>query len=68
MRHNSRNHWFCNKANRKIAGVCSGIAAGHDFNVTAVRLAAVLMLFTFPTMVLFAYVLAALLLPSRYII
>jgi len=68
MRDRTTNHWFCNKANRKIAGVCSGIAAGHHFNVTAVRLCAVLLLLTFPGVVLTAYIVAALLLPSRYII
>ena len=68
MRHYSTDTWFCNKANRKIAGVCSGIAARLGLSVTGVRVATVLLLLCFPSIVFFAYVVAALVLPSRYIV
>ncbi len=68
MRHYSTDSWFCNRSNRKIAGVCSGIAAKQGFSVTGVRAAAVLLLLCFPSLILFAYIVAALVLPSRYIV
>jgi len=68
MRHYSSDSWFCNKAHRKIAGVCSGIATRQNWNITAVRIIAILLLLSFPTVVLFAYLLAALILPARYIV
>jgi phage shock protein C len=68
MRHYSTDSWFCNKANRKIAGVCSGLAVKQGLSVTGVRVAAVLLLLCFPSIVLFAYAGAALILPSRYIV
>ncbi len=68
MRHYSTDSWFCNRANRKIAGVCSGLAAKQGLSVTGVRVAAVLLLLCFPIIVFFAYLFAALVLPSRYIV
>ena len=45
MNRNSHYSWFCNKANRKIFGVCSGLAAYYGHSVSMVRIIAVLLLF-----------------------
>jgi phage shock protein PspC (stress-responsive transcriptional regulator) len=66
MNRHSHYSWFCNKANRKIFGVCSGLAAYYGHSITVVRLIAVLALFAFPGLTFIAYVIAGLVLPARY--
>ncbi len=66
MRNYSTRSWYCNKANRKIFGVCSGLADYYNSSVTVVRIVALLMLITFPGLTLFAYIAAGLILPARY--
>ncbi len=66
MNKNSHYGWFCNKASRKIFGVCSGLAAYYGHSVSMVRIIAVLLLFAFPGLTFLAYVCAGLVLPSRY--
>lgn len=66
MNRNSHYSWFCNKANRKIFGVCSGFAAYYGHSIWSVRTVAVLLLFVFPGLTFLAYIAAGLLLPSRY--
>ena len=66
MKNYSTRSWYCNKANRKIFGVCSGLAAYYNSSVTVVRLVAVLMLIAFPGLTFFAYIAAGLILPARY--
>lgn len=68
MRTHQENRWFCNKADRKIAGVCSGIARSYGHNTTLIRALAVLAFLALPGVVLTAYVVAALILPSRYVV
>lgn len=66
MNRNTHYSWFCNKANRKIFGVCSGLAAYYGHPVSVVRIIAVLALFAFPGLTFLAYIAAGLILPSRY--
>ena len=49
--------------NKKIAGVCGGIAETYDWDVSAVRLAAVLLIL-FMGGGLIAYIIAAIILPK----
>lgn len=66
MRRHSYSNWFCNKADRKVFGVCSGLAAYYGYKPVVVRLIAVLLLFTLPGFTFIAYLAAGLVLPSRY--
>ena len=50
---------------KKLSGVCGGIAKYYNVPRIAVRVAAVLALFTLPVVTGVAYVVAALLMPSR---
>ncbi len=68
MRTHRNNRWFCNKANAKIAGVCSGLAVVYDHNPTLIRFAAILAFLAFPSVFLLAYIAAALILPNRYVV
>ena len=51
--------------NKKITGVCAGIAKHYDYPRLAVRIAAVAALIMLPMATGVAYVVASLLLPSR---
>lgn len=61
----SLNRLFCDKSNSVVSGVCAGIAATYGHDRSLVRLIAVLSLFTFTGVILIAYVIAAMVLPSR---
>jgi len=50
---------------KKLSGVCGGIAKYYNVPRIVVRVAAVLALFTLPVVTGVAYVVAALLMPSR---
>ncbi len=50
---------------KKVSGVCAGIARYYQVPRLAVRIAAVVSLFMFPAVTGVAYIVAALLLPSR---
>jgi len=51
--------------NRKLSGVCAGIARHFDHPVWAVRAATVGFGLFFPTAAVFGYLLAVLLMPTR---
>lgn len=56
---------YRNRENRVIAGVCAGIADYLDFDRRAVRIATVIALLPFSTFVILAYIVLAILLPTR---
>lgn len=68
MRTYRDNRWYCNKADRKIAGVCGGLARAYGHNATLIRAIAVLGFLAMPSVVLVAYIAAALILPNRYVV
>ena len=68
MRNYRENRWYCNKADRKIAGVCSGLARAYGQNALVIRLVAVLAFMALPGVMLMAYLAAALILPNRYVV
>ncbi|NMP30369.1 PspC domain-containing protein [Thalassotalea sp. M1531] len=51
--------------NKKLSGVCAGIAKYYKLPRIAVRIAAILALITFPVAAGVAYIVAAMLLPTR---
>ncbi|HBY87994.1 MAG TPA: PspC domain-containing protein [Colwellia sp.] len=54
-------------ANKKLTGVCAGIAKHYDFPRLAVRIAAIAALIMLPVVTGVAYVVASILLPnSKY--
>lgn len=66
MNNSSEQRWFCNKAHRKIYGVCSGLAACYQQPIWIMRLLAIALLLVFPVAAIVAYLAAAFLLPDRY--
>ncbi len=50
---------------KKVSGVCGGIAKHYELPRLGVRIAAVVALFTFPVVTGVAYIVAAILLPTR---
>ena len=50
---------------KKISGVCGGIAKHYGLPRLGVRIAAIVSLFTFPVVTGVAYIVAAILLPTR---
>lgn len=63
-RHNPH-RLYRNREAAKIAGVCAGIADYFGFNLCAVRALTIISVFIFFPVTLIAYVLLALILPSR---
>jgi len=68
MNNTTERRWYCNKAHKKIAGVCAGFAAYYQQPRWMIRVLAVLLLLSFPVAALAAYLLAACLLPDRYVL
>ncbi|XQW84818.1 PspC domain-containing protein [Thalassotalea piscium] len=52
-------------ANKQLSGVCAGIAKHYELPRVAIRVAALVALVTFPVVTGVAYVVAAILLPTR---
>lgn len=52
--------------NKKVSGVCGGIAKYYGLPRLGVRIATVAAMFMFPMVVGVAYVVAAILVPNRY--
>jgi len=50
--------------NKKLTGVCAGIAKHYDFPRLAVRVAAIIALIIFPVATGVAYIVASMLLPN----
>lgn len=59
------NRIYKNKYNKKISGVCSGLARYWKVDAWMVRLAAIVAFFMLPGAMAIAYLVAVLLLPSR---
>ena len=68
MNKSTQQSWYCNKAHRKIYGVCAGFAAFYEQPIWLMRVLALLVLFTFPVPAVVTYLVAAFLLPDRYIL
>jgi phage shock protein C len=66
MRNTHATGWFVDKSNRKLAGVCAGLASFYHQPRWLIRLLALLLLFTLPGITLFAYIAAAVILPTKY--
>lgn len=66
MNKSSAQSWFCNKAHRKIYGVCAGLAACYEQPIWVMRLLAIALLVVFPVATIVGYLVAAFLLPDRY--
>ncbi|MFT5758230.1 MAG: phage shock protein C [Alteromonadaceae bacterium] len=52
--------------NKKLSGVCAGIAKHYELPRLVVRIAAIFALITFPIATGVAYVVASVLMPSKY--
>lgn len=59
------NRLYKDTANRKISGVCAGLAKHWSVPSLLVRVAAVVCLIVLPTVTAIAYITATLLIPSR---
>lgn len=59
------NRWYCQRAHRKVSGVCAGFASYYQQPRWLIRLLAVLLLLTFPLVALVGYLVAAMVLPNR---
>ncbi|MCC2607896.1 PspC domain-containing protein [Planctobacterium marinum] len=59
------NRIYKSRINRKVMGVCAGVAHHYGVEAWMVRLATVLAFLAFPPAILIAYIVATLLLPSR---
>jgi len=53
------------QVNKKLSGVCAGLAKYYELPRFGVRLAVVVSLFAFPVVTGVAYIVAALLMPNR---
>jgi phage shock protein PspC (stress-responsive transcriptional regulator) len=58
--------FYKDRLNKKVSGVCAGLALGNNLPIWSVRLGALAALFVFPVATLFAYFVAAMVLPARY--
>ena len=65
-KYRNTNSFYKDKLNKKISGVCAGLAKSNDFPVLGVRLAALLLFFMFPVAALIGYFVGAMVLPERY--
>lgn len=58
--------FYKDRLNKKVSGVCAGLALGHRLPIWAVRVTAVAALLIFPVATLLAYFIASFVLPARY--
>ena len=58
--------FYKDRLNKKVSGVCAGLARGNNLPIWGVRLGAVAALFVFPVATLLAHFVAATVLPARY--
>ncbi len=61
--HHDRNRLYRNKQRGLLAGVCAGIADWTGFNLTALRVAVILLAIPFTAVMIIGYIALALLLP-----
>jgi phage shock protein C len=55
---NTQRRWYKDTLNRKVSGVCSGLAHRLDFPVWSTRLVTLLLLFSFPFAIALGYFVA----------
>ncbi|WP_372762505.1 PspC domain-containing protein [Pseudoalteromonas sp.] len=55
---NGQRGWYKDSHNKKISGVCSGLAQRLDFPIWSTRLVVLLLLVSFPLMVAIGYFIA----------
>ncbi|MBQ4832938.1 PspC domain-containing protein [Pseudoalteromonas sp. MMG010] len=55
---NAERRWYKDKLNKKISGVCSGLAQRLDLPVWSTRLVTLLLFLSFPVGVLIGYLVA----------
>jgi phage shock protein PspC (stress-responsive transcriptional regulator) len=56
--------WYRSETNKKLGGVCGGVADMFDFDVTVVRIATFVLLFT-PVPIVIAYLAAWFIIPKK---
>jgi phage shock protein C len=57
--------WYCDRAARKVSGVCAGLARYYQQPRWLIRSLAVVLLLLFPLATIVAYLVAAVILPDR---
>ncbi len=62
----ARKTLYKDNINKKLSGVCGGLAKYYSVPRLAVRVGVVVSMFMFPVVVGVAYVVAALLIPNKY--
>lgn len=62
----ARKTLYKDNVNKKLSGVCGGLATYYSVPRLAVRVGVVVSMFMFPVVVGVAYVVAALLIPNKY--
>ena len=65
MRYSDRNQIFKSQIDKKLSGVCAGLANYFDLPAWGVRAGVIVSLFMFPMVTGVAYITAAILLPTR---
>jgi phage shock protein C len=66
-RFNHQRGWFKDTLNKKISGVCSGLAYRLDFPVWVTRLVTILLFLSFPFVVALGYFIAHCCLEEKHI-
>jgi phage shock protein PspC (stress-responsive transcriptional regulator) len=67
MRYQStRSGLYKDRLNKKISGVCAGIARANNLPIWSVRLTSFVLFLFFPVAILMAYFIGMLVLPERY--
>ena len=59
------NRIYRSSMNKKVMGVCAGVAHHYNLETWMVRLATILLFFAFPGPIAIAYIVAVILLPTR---
>lgn len=66
MKYEQSNSFYKDRINKKISGVCAGVALGNGLPIWSVRVVALLLLVMFPVAALLSYFAASFILPARY--
>jgi phage shock protein C len=56
--------WYRSETNKKLGGVCGGISEMYDWDVTVIRIATFILLFT-PVPIVIAYLAAWFIIPKK---
>lgn len=66
MKDINTNSFYRDKVNKKVTGVCAGLASVFKLDAWVVRVLAIVCLIAMPTVTAIAYLLASVLLPAKY--